>query len=68
MISRFMYGGPTQRSLATGTLTRSVPDPAVGRSTRHSPLGRIALYWIHTPMNRSDVIDPETKSRGAIPP
>ena len=29
--------------------------------------GRTALYWVHTPMNRSDVIDPETKSRGATP-
>jgi hypothetical protein len=27
----------------------------------------IVLCWVQTPMNRSDVIDPETKSRGAIP-
>ena len=31
-------------------------------------VGRTALYWVHTPMNRSHVIDPATKSRGPIPP
>ena len=39
-------------------------DDAV-RDIRRS--GRTALYWVHPPMNRSDVIDPETKSRGATP-
>ena len=37
------------------------------RGTRHSPFRRTALYWLHTPMNRSDVIEPETKSRSATP-
>ena len=43
--------------------------PAMGirtvpRCIRRS--GRIALWWF-TPMNRSDVIEPEIKSRGATP-
>ena len=46
--------------------------PVSLRSIRTGPRcirrsGRTALYWVHTPMNRSDVIDPETKSRGATP-
>ena len=28
--------------------------------------GRTALYWVQTPMNRLDVVDPEIKSRGAF--
>ena len=40
---------------------KAAPHEAIRRS------GRTALYWVHTPMNRSDVIDPETKSRGATP-
>jgi len=31
-------------------------------------LGRTALYSVQTPMSRSDVIEPETKSRRAITP
>jgi hypothetical protein len=40
--------------------------PAVKSGIRR--LGRTALYWVHTPMNRTDVIERKTKSRGPIPP
>ena len=56
------------RPVGRVTMTASVSLRSirtVPRCIRRS--GRTALYWVHTPMNRSDVIDPETKSRGATP-
>ena len=35
--------------------------------TRHSPVRTNCVILGSPPTNRSDVIDPETKSRGAIP-
>ena len=43
----------------------SLAIAVLARQFRRS--GRTALYWVHTPTNRSDVIDPETKNRGATP-
>ena len=37
------------------------------RGTRHSPVRANCAILGSPPMNRSDVIDPETKSRGATP-
>ena len=37
------------------------------QQVRHSPLRTNCVILGSPPMNRSDVIDPETKSRGAIP-
>jgi hypothetical protein len=50
-----------------GTLA-DVPDPAVRRNTRHSPVGTNCVMVGSYPTNRSDGIDPPTKSRGPIPP
>ena len=51
-------GNPTGRRARLRTLLSA-------RGIRRS--GRTALYWVHSPMNLADVIDPETKSRGATP-
>ena len=54
---------PTRRK--EGRKWKEVWGKSISTIIRRSE--RTALYWVHTPMDRSDVVDPKIKSRGATP-